>query len=184
MVIFKFYPQCKPHPFPTTGVAYFQSVKSLPSVCAIAMYRYFSSVDKLPNYMYQILLVPCLRKYCYPLLFWLMREWRASWRVCSRRERGYMSSCRPMSMTVYNIGHSLTWPRYLHKCGIHTHHCFNTKLARHHCTLMCDVGVVSIHPVWVWLCDRWTVKTFFTKSLPVANSRRFVPRKLLAIQYM
>ena len=53
----KFYPRnfthnAKPQPFPAIGVAYFRNVdysELSASVCAMAMYRYFSSVDKLPK---------------------------------------------------------------------------------------------------------------------------------------
>ena len=78
-----------------------------------------------------------------------------------------MSSYRPMSMMVYNIGLSLTWLLFANGCIpdifinlVSTHHRLNAKLARHHCTFMCDVGVVSIHPVWAWLCDLEPRKDF------------------------
>ena len=62
IVTVKFYLQCKPHPFPAVDVAYFRRLITF-SVCAIAMYRYLSSMDKLLK-----LLDPtgCLRKYCHP----------------------------------------------------------------------------------------------------------------------
>ena len=43
-------------------------------------------------------------------------------------------------------------------------------IARHHRTLSCDVGVVSIH--------RRTAKIFFAKCLPTANPRKFCPAKI------
>ena len=127
---------------------------------------------------YQILLAPCLRKYRCPPLFWLMREWRACWRVCSWRERA-MSSCRPMSI----ISDTLWRGPDIFISMVSMHHRFNTKLARHHCTFTCDVGVVSIHPVWVWLCDHWTAKTFSRSLCQWPIRENFVPQKLLTIQY-
>ena len=46
----KFYPQHKPHPFPAKSATYFEALITfgcLANVCAMAMHRYFSSVDKL-----------------------------------------------------------------------------------------------------------------------------------------
>ena len=65
-------------------------------------------------------------------------------------------------------------PRYIHKSGIRSPY---AKLARHHCTFTCDVGVVSIHPVWAWFCDRQTAKIF----REILASGQFV--KILAHKY-
>ena len=101
-------PTIQTTPFSSIGVAYFRSVDYFRefskhlcdgNVILVAWTSY-------PNY--QIPLAPCLWKYRRPPLFWLMREWRACWRVCWRG-KGAMSSCRPMSMMVHNIGLSLTW---------------------------------------------------------------------------
>ena len=56
------------------------------------------------------------------------------------------------------------------------------KLARHHYTFTCDVGVVSVHPVWAWLCDRRTAKIFPRNLCQRPIRENFVPRKFLAIR--
>ena len=58
----------------------------------LVMYRYFSSVDKLPK-----LLDPTGSLSMKVLSFWLMRELRACWKSLLAKGNGAMSSCRPMS---------------------------------------------------------------------------------------
>ena len=92
-----------------------------------------------------------------------MWKGRACWIICWWRERGYVK----LLMMVYNIGLSLTWLLLANGCIpdifinlVSTHHCLNAKLARHHFTFTCDVGEVSMHPVWEWLCDCRTAQIF------------------------
>ena len=84
-------------------------------LCDGNVYRYFSSVDKLPKLPDPtaslstkvpssfIVLANAGVKSVLKSLF-------------ARRERGYMSSCRTMSMMVYNIGLSLTWLLFASDC--------------------------------------------------------------------
>ena len=143
----------------------------------MAMYRYFSSVDKLPNY--QILLAPCLQKYCSPPLFWLMQS-------VVKSGKGAMSSCRPMSMMVHNIGLSLTWLLLTNGCipGIFIYPCTITSMLNsltHNCTFMCDVSVVSIIQ---YGCGFAIIepKTFLWNLCQRPIYENFVPRKFLAIR--
>ena len=48
----KFYSQCKPYPFPS------KPFESLASVCAMAMYHFFCSMEKLPKLPYPTVFLP------------------------------------------------------------------------------------------------------------------------------
>ena len=111
----KFYPQRKPHPFPS------KPFESLASVCVMAIYCYFSSVDKLPKLPDPTGSLSTK----VPSSSIVLANARAEESV--GEGKGAMSSCCPMSMMVYNIGLSLTWllltngciPDIFIKSGIH-----------------------------------------------------------------
>ena len=118
----------------------------------MAMYRYFSSVDKLPKLPDATGSLPT--KVPSSSIVLANAGVNSVLKSLLAKGKGAMSSCRPMLMTVYNIRLSLTWQLLANGCIpdiiinlVSMHHHLNAKLTRHHC----NVGVVSIHPVWAWL---------------------------------
>ena len=112
----KFYPERKPHPFPL------KPFQSLASVCAMAMYLYFSSVDKLPKLPDPTGSLPTKVPSSSIVLANAGVKNVLEESVGEGQEA--VSNCRRMSMTVYNIGLSLTWLLLANGCipdisGIH-----------------------------------------------------------------
>ena len=92
---------------------------------------------------------------------------------------------------VYTIGLSLTWLLLANGCIpdifinlVSMHHHLTAKLARHHCTFMCDVGVISMHPVWAWLCNCQTAKICARNLCQRPIHENFVLQNFLTIQYI
>ena len=101
-----------------------QLLRAFVHVCAMAMDCYFSSVEKVPNY-----LAPCLWKYCHPQLLPA---------ILQLLQQGWHDSSLP------------TVTSHIHKCGIHVPQILlATITALSNC--MCNVGVVRLGlKAWVW----------------------------------
>ena len=137
----KFYPQRKPHPF------HAKPFESLASVCAMAMYRFFSSVDKLPKLPDPTGCLPT--KVPSSSIVLANAGVKSGLKSLLAKGKGLYVKLSP---DVDDGLYSLTWLLLANGSIfinlVSTHHRLNAKLARHHRTFTCDVGVVSIHPVW------------------------------------
>ena len=145
----KFYLQCKPHLFSAIGVAYIQSVDYFcefsECLCNGNVPLAWTSYPKLlPGFVgVKNMLEESVGE----------GKWGCYVKLSPDVDDGYRA--------LFGMAAPQQWlyPRIFINV-VSTHHRFDTKLTRHHWTFTSGVGVVSIHPVWAWLCNRRTVKIF------------------------